>query len=53
MHLQENTVLDLILTIKVTQNIDKYPLHHVTYAKFEMATFNSLGGGAFKGRYSI
>ena len=47
--LTRNTVLGLILTIKVTQNIDKYPLHYVTYAaaKFEIATFNSLGGGTF------
>ena len=54
MHLQENTVLDLTLTIKVTQNIALYPLH-VTYAaaaKFEIATSNSLGG-AFSRRYSI
>ena len=35
MHLQENTVFDLIL--KVTQNVAQYSLHHVTYgaAKIE------------------
>ena len=34
MHLQENTLFDL--RIKITRNIAKYPLHHVTYsaAKF-------------------
>ena len=44
MHLQENTLFDLDL--KVTQNVAKYPLHHVTYApaKFEVATTNSSGG---------
>ena len=37
MHLQER--------VKVTQNVAKYPLHHVTYAstKFEVATANGLG----------
>ena len=35
---QENTLFDLDL--KVTQDVAKYPLHHVTYtpAKFEVAT---------------
>ena len=33
------------LGVKVTQNVAKYPLHHVTYgpAKFEVATPNDLG----------
>ena len=45
MHLQENTLFDLDLGVKVTQNVAQYPLHHVTYApaKFEVATSNSLG----------
>ena len=49
MHLQENTLFDLDLGVKVTQNVAKYPLHHVTYApaKFEVATPNCEGGDAF------
>ena len=44
MHLQENTLFDLGLGVKVTQNVTQYPLHHVIYAptKFEVATFNGL-----------
>ena len=40
MHLQENTLFDLNLGVKVTQNVAKYPRHHVTYApaKFDIAT---------------
>ena len=40
MHLQENTLFDLDLGVKVTQNVAKYPRHHVTYApaKFDIAT---------------
>ena len=39
MHLQENTLFDLDLRVKVTQNVTQYPLHYVTYlgAKFEVA----------------
>ena len=49
MYLQENTVFDLDLNIKVTYNVAQYPLHHVTYttAKLEVATSNGLGGYAF------
>ena len=38
MHLQENSLFDL--WVKVTQNVAKYTLHHVTYlaTKFEVAT---------------
>ena len=41
MHLQENTLYDLNLGVKVTQNVAQYSLHHVTYApaKFEVAAF--------------
>ena len=66
MHLQENTLHDLELEVKVTQNIPRsmshkmYPvpslsLYHVTYAlaKFEAATPNSLGGFAFTRKYII
>ena len=40
MHLQENTLFDHDLCIKVTLNIAQHPLHHVTYAaaKFEAGT---------------
>ena len=45
MHLQENTLFDLYLRIKVTQIDAQYPLHHAFYApsKFAVATSNSLG----------
>ena len=41
MHLQENTLFDLDLGVKVTLNVAQYPRHHVTYApaKFDIATF--------------
>ena len=32
MHFQENTVFDLDLGTKVTQDVAQHPLHHVTYA---------------------
>ena len=40
MNLQKNTLFDLDLRVKVTQNVAQYPQHHVTYApaKFEFAT---------------
>ena len=40
LHLQENTLFDPDLGVKVMQNVDQYPLHHVAYApaKFEVAT---------------
>ena len=55
MQLQENTVFDLDLWVKVTQNNVQYPLHPVTYAavKFEVATFNSLGEDTFTRKYII
>ena len=39
MHLQEITLFDLDPKVKVTQNVAKYPRHHVTYApaKFDVA----------------
>ena len=45
MHLQEKTLFDLDLGVKVTRNLTQYPLHHVIYAstKFEVATSNGLG----------
>ena len=49
MHSQENTLFDLDLRVKVTQNVAQYPLHHVRYSatKFEVATSNRLGGDTF------
>ena len=32
MHLQENTLFDLYLGVKVKQNVALNPLHHVTYS---------------------
>ena len=49
MHLHENTLFDLDLEVKVTQDVAKYPLHHVTYSdiKFKVATPDGLGGDVF------
>ena len=49
MHLQESSIFDLDLGVKVTRNVDQYPLHHVTYpaTKFTVATSNGLGGDTF------
>ena len=55
MHLNENTSFDLVLDIKVTQDVAQYPLHHVTYSdtKFEVATSNNIGRDAFTSKYTI
>ena len=55
MHLQENTLFDLDLGVKVTRNVAQYPLHHVTYpaTKFKVATSNHLGGDTFTRKYII
>ena len=44
MSLQENTLFDLDLGVKVILNVTQYPQHHVTYAQanFEVATSKSL-----------
>ena len=49
MHLQEITLFDLDLGVKVTRNVTQYPLHHLTYLviKFKVALSNGLGGDAF------
>ena len=48
MHLQEITLYDLDLGVKVRQNVAQYPPHHVTYApaKFKVAMSNGLGEDA-------
>ena len=55
MHLQEKTLFDIDLRVKIRQNFSQYPLHHVTYApaKFEVAAPNSLRGNAFTRKYII
>ena len=55
MHLYENTLNDLHLGVKVTQDVAQYHLHHVTYSdtKFEVAMSNGLGGDAFTNKYII
>ena len=32
MHLHEIALVDLEIGVKVTQDVAKYPLHHVTYS---------------------
>ena len=55
MHLQENTLFDLDLVVKVTWNVAQCPLHHVTYAptEFEVTTSNGLGVVTFTRKYII
>ena len=55
MHLHENTLFDLVLGVKVAQDVAQYPLHHVPYSdtKFEVAMSNGLGGDAFTSKYII
>ena len=55
MHLQENTLYDLDLVVKVTQNVFRYPPNHMTYlhAKFEVATSNSIGEDRYTRKYII
>ena len=54
-HLQENTLFDLDLGVKVTQNAAQYSRHHVTYApaKFDIATSDCLGEDAYTRKYII
>ena len=49
-----NSIFDLYLGVKVTQNVAQYPLHHVTFSatKFEVATSNRLGD-AFTIKFNI
>ena len=55
MNLQENTLLDLDLRVKVTQNVAQCPLHHVNYAptEFEVTTSKALGGKSFSRKFNI
>ena len=55
LHLQENTLYDLDLVVKVTQNVVQYLSNYMTYApaKLEVATSNSLGEDGFTRKYII
>ena len=55
MDLQESTVYDIDLWVKVTQNVAQYHSHHVTYApaNFESAMSNGLREDAFTRKYII
>ena len=51
MHLQEKTVFDLDLPVKVSRNVAQYPLHAPT--EFEVTTSKDLGGEAFTRKFNI
>ena len=55
MHLQENTLFDLDVRVKVIRNVAQCPLHHVTYTstEFEVTTSITLGGEAFTRKFNI
>ena len=55
MDLQEKTLYDLDLGVKVTQNVAQYHPNHVTYApaNFEVAMSNGMGEDAFTRKYII
>ena len=55
MHLQENTLFNLDLRVKVTRNVARCPLHRVTYAptEFKVTTSKALGGDAFTRKVNI
>ena len=55
MHLQENSIFDLDLGVKVTRNIAHYPLHHVTYSAttFKVSSSKDLGGDAFTRKLNL
>ena len=44
MHLQENTLYDLDLVVKVTQNVVQCPPNHMTYAPRPVGSNYRLGG---------
>ena len=55
MDLQENTLYDLDLGVKITQNVAQYHPHHVAYApeNIEVAMSNGSGEDAFTRKYII
>ena len=54
-HLQENTLFDLDLRVKVTRNLAQCPLHHVTYAPTEVEVTMSKAkeGEVFTRKFNI
>ena len=55
MYLQQNTLYDLDLVVKVTQNVVQCPPNLMTYApaKYEVATSNNLGEDGFTRKHII
>ena len=55
MHLQESSLFDLEMQVKVTLNFAQCPFHHVTFAptEFEVTTSKALGGEAFTRKFNI
>ena len=55
MHLQENTLFDLDLQVRVTQNVAQCLPQHVTYAptEFEVTTSKVLGWEAFTRKFNL
>ena len=55
MYLQENTLFDLDLEVKVTRNVAQYPLYHVTFppTEFEVSTSKALGEEVFARKFNI
>ena len=55
MHLQENTLFNFDIGVKVKRNVAQCPLHHVTYAptEFEVTTSKALRGDAFTRKFNI
>ena len=55
MRLQENTLFDIDLRVKITQNVTQCSLNHVNYAptEFEVTTSKGLGVDAFTREFSI
>ena len=50
-----NSIFDLDLGVKGTQNVAQYPLHHVNHpaTKFKVAKSNSSGGDTFTRKLNI
>ena len=50
-----NSIFDLDLGVKVTQNVAQYPLHHVNHpaTKIEVTRSNRLGGDTFTRKFNI
>ena len=55
MHLQENTLFNLDLWVKVIENVAQCLLHHVIYTpiEFEVTTSKGLGGETFTRKFNI